>query len=179
VKRPAQLLAPAEAIQSRQLETLRQAMARMVIGSGILFCLVFLSEPFNLGRHTMFNSILAISLGASAGAVLRWLLGRWLNALFPLIPPGTLAANLLGGYLIGVALAVFSSLPHLSPEWRLLIITGFLGGLTTFSTFSAEVSTLLQEGRVAWAMAAISIHVLGSLAMTLLGLATVVLVKRL
>ena len=126
----------------------------------------------------MFHSILAISIGASAGAVLRWLLGRSLNALFPAIPPGTLAANLIGGYLIGIAVAVFTSLPNLAPEWRLLIITGVLGGLTTFSTFSAEVVTLLQEGRLLWAGAAIAIHVTGSLGMTILGLGTVALLKR-
>ncbi len=126
----------------------------------------------------MINSILAISLGASAGAVLRWLLGRALNALFPLIPIGTLAANLLGGYLIGVAVAVFAVLPQLAPEWRLLVITGFLGGLTTFSTFSAEVTTLLQQGRLQWAGAAIAVHVVGSLSMTLLGMATVALLRR-
>jgi CrcB protein len=126
----------------------------------------------------MLNSILAISLGASAGAVLRWFLGRALNTLFPAIPPGTLAANLLGGYLIGVALAVFAAAPSVSPEWRLLIITGFLGGLTTFSTFSAEVATLLQQGRLLWAGAAIGVHVAGSVTMTLLGLATVALIKR-
>lgn len=126
----------------------------------------------------MFHSILAISVGASLGAVLRWLLGRSLNALFPVIPPGTLAANLIGGYLIGIAMAIFAALPSLAPEWRLLVITGFLGGLTTFSTFSAEVVTLLQQGRLLWAGAAISIHVTGSLAMTILGLATVALIKR-
>jgi len=126
----------------------------------------------------MLHSILAISIGASAGAVLRWLLGRALNTLFPTIPLGTLAANLIGGYLIGIAMAVFAALPSLAPEWRLLIITGFLGGLTTFSTFSAEVTTLLQQGRLLWAGAAISVHVGGSLAMTLLGLATVTLIKR-
>jgi len=126
----------------------------------------------------MFHSILAISAGASAGAVLRWLLGRSLNTLFPAIPPGTLAANLIGGYLIGIAIAVFTALPNLAPEWRLLIITGFLGGLTTFSTFSAEVVTLLQQGRLLWAGAAISLHLAGSLAMTILGLATVTLIKR-
>ena len=126
----------------------------------------------------MFNSILAISIGASAGAVLRWLLGRSLNALFPAIPLGTVAANLIGGYLIGIAMAIFASLPSLAPEWRLLVITGFLGGLTTFSTFSAEVTTLLQQGRLLLAGAAISIHLVGSLAMTVLGLATVALIKR-
>ena len=127
----------------------------------------------------MLASILAISAGASAGAVLRWLLGMSLNAMFPAIPPGTLAANLIGGYLIGVAMAVFADHPGLSPEWRLLVVTGFLGGLTTFSTFSAEVTTLIQQGRLLWASAAIGVHVVGSLALTLLGLASVKLLERL
>jgi len=126
----------------------------------------------------MLNSILAISLGAAAGAVLRWLLGLSLNSLFPAIPLGTLTANLIGGYLIGVAVAVFAGHPGLAPEWRLLIITGFLGGLTTFSTFSAEVIALLQEGRLLWAGMAISAHVVGSLMMTILGIASVALCKR-
>ena len=126
----------------------------------------------------MLHPIIAISVGASAGAVLRWLLGLALNAVFPTIPLGTLAANLIGGYLIGLAMAVFTTLPGLAPEWRLLVITGFLGGLTTFSTFSAEVTVLLQQGRYLWAGAAISVHVAGSLLMTMLGLATVVLVQR-
>ncbi len=126
----------------------------------------------------MLNSILAISLGASMGAVLRWLLGLSLNSLFPAIPLGTLTANLLGGYLIGLAAALFAGHPSLAPEWRLLIITGFLGGLTTFSTFSAEVTALLQEGRLLWAGMAISAHVLGSLTMTFLGFASVELCKR-
>ena len=126
----------------------------------------------------MLNSILAICLGASLGAVLRWLLGLSLNSLFPAIPLGTLIANLIGGYLIGVAVALFAAYPVLAPEWRLLVITGFLGGLTTFSTFSAEVVSLLQEGRMFWAGLAISAHVLGSLLMTLLGFASVALGKR-
>ncbi len=129
-------------------------------------------------ENVMINSIIAISLGASAGAVLRWLLGRALNALFPLVPPGTLAANLIGGYLIGVALAVFATFPQLSPEWRLLVITGFLGGLTTFSTFSAEVTTLLQQGHFLWAGIAMAIHVLGSISMTILGMVTIAVLKR-
>lgn len=127
----------------------------------------------------MLASILAISAGASAGAVLRWLLGMSLNAMFPAIPPGTLAANLIGGYLIGVAMAVFADHPGLPPEWRLLVVTGFLGGLTTFSTLSAEVTTLIQQGRLLWASAAIGVHVVGSLALTLLGLASVKLLERL
>jgi CrcB protein len=126
----------------------------------------------------MFQSILAISIGASAGAVLRWLLGVALNSLFPTVPPGTLAANMLGGYLIGLAMAFFAGHPGLAPEWRLLIITGFLGGLTTFSTFSAEVTVLLQQGRLLWAGLAVSVHVVGSLLMTMCGLATVAFIQR-
>ena len=125
----------------------------------------------------MFNALLAISAGASLGAVLRWLLGMSLNALFPTVPLVTLAANLIGGYLVGVALAVFAHHSGFLPEWRLFIVTGFLGGLTTFSTFSAEVTVLIQEGRMLWAFGAISAHVLGSLAMTMLGLATVSVFK--
>lgn len=126
----------------------------------------------------MVQSILAISIGASIGAVIRWLLGLSLNSLFPTLPLGTLAANLIGGYLIGLAIALFAGHPGLAPEWRLFVITGFLGGLTTFSTFSAEVTVLLQQGCLLWAGLAISAHVAGSLAMTLLGLATVALIQR-
>ncbi len=126
----------------------------------------------------MLNSILVISLGASVGAVMRWLLGLSLNHVFIHIPAGTLAANLIGGYLIGLALAFFTEHVGLAPEWRLLVITGFLGGLTTFSTFSAEVTTLIQQGRLVWAVAAISVHVFGSLVMTVLGLATFEALKR-
>jgi len=122
---------------------------------------------------TMIRQLLAISAGASVGACLRWLLGQGLNALFPAIPPGTLVANLLGGYLIGVALGFFGQHIDLAPEWKLLVITGFLGGLTTFSTFSAEVTGLLQHGRLLWAACAIGVHVAGSLVMTVLGLMTV------
>jgi CrcB protein len=120
----------------------------------------------------MWNAIFAISLGSSLGAVLRWFLGMQLNSLFPTMPPGTLTANLVGGYIIGLAVAYFAQAPDIAPEWRLLIITGFCGGLTTFSTFSAEVVTLLQQGKLTWAMSAIAIHVSGSLIMTLAGLAT-------
>lgn len=126
----------------------------------------------------MLGSIAAISIGAALGALLRWSLGLGLNRLFPLIPPGTLAANAIGGYLIGVAVAFFANHPALAPEWRLFVITGFLGGLTTFSTFSAEVVSLLQHGRWLWAAAAIGTHVLGSLCMTLLGIATVAVLQR-
>jgi CrcB protein len=127
----------------------------------------------------MFNSVIAISIGASIGAVLRWLLGLWLNALFPTIPPGTLAANLIGAYLVGVAMAAFAHQPALAPEWRLLIITGFLGGLTTFSAFSAEVTVLLQQGRLLWSAVAIGAHVMGSLLLTLAGITSVALLNKL
>lgn len=121
--------------------------------------------------------ILVISLGAALGAVCRWLLSMQLNALFPSIPPGTLAANLIGGYMIGVAIAFFAQMPGLAPEWRLFAVTGFLGGLTTFSTFSAEVVSHLTEGRMLVALSAIAAHVFGSLAMTLAGIGTVSLVR--
>jgi CrcB protein len=120
----------------------------------------------------MWKPILAISLGATLGALLRWGLGIKLNNLFPAVPPGTLTANLVGGYVIGVAAGYFAQAPQIAPEWRLLIVTGFCGGLTTFSTFSAEVTMLLQQGQVIWAMAAIAMHVSGSLAMTFAGLAS-------
>jgi CrcB protein len=120
----------------------------------------------------MWKSILVISVGAAVGALLRWALGLKLNQFFVNMPAGTLAANLIGGYIIGIAIAYFAHTPGIAPEWRLLIITGFCGGLTTFSTFSAEVVLLLQSGRLAWASAVISLHIAGSLIMTLAGLAT-------
>jgi len=120
----------------------------------------------------MWKPIVVISLGAALGALFRWVLGDKLNSLFPAIPPGTLTANLIGGYIIGVAVGGFAQAPGIAPEWRLFIITGFCGGLTTFSTFSAEVVTLLQEGRVSTAFGAIAAHVTGSLLMTLAGLAS-------
>lgn len=126
----------------------------------------------------MLISILAISLGASLGALLRWFLGTSLNSLFPSIPPGTLVANCIGGYLIGIALSVFAQHPQLAPEWRLFVITGFMGALTTFSTFSAEVTTQIQQGRIDMASLAIIIHVGGSLILTLAGMATVTVLNK-
>ena len=121
----------------------------------------------------MLHSIIAISVGASTGAVLRWVLGTRLNHLLPALPLGTLAANLIGGYLIGMAIEYFGNNPALPPEWRLFVITGFLGGLTTFSTFSAEVVSLMQRGQMIWAFGVMSAHLLGSLALTMAGMATV------
>jgi len=126
----------------------------------------------------MILSIVAIGVGASLGALLRWLLSVQLNALFPFVPLGTLASNLVGGYLIGMAVGYFAMHPDLPPQWRLFAITGFLGGLTTFSTFSAEVVGHLTEGRIAWALGIAAIHVLGSVALTLLGLGTVALLRQ-
>jgi CrcB protein len=126
----------------------------------------------------MLQSIAAISVGASTGAVLRWVLSTRLNSILPGMPLGTLTANLLGGYLIGIAIAWFATNPSISPEWRLLITTGFLGGLTTFSAFSAEVVLLLQEHKLGWALATLSAHVAGSLIMTALGIGTVILFTK-
>jgi CrcB protein len=126
----------------------------------------------------MFASVFAISIGAALGALLRWALSVQFNAILPTLPLGTLAANLVGGYLIGVAVALFSHFPSIPVEWRLLIVTGFLGGLTTFSTFSAEVTTLLREGEMGWASLIVIAHVGGSLVMTLLGMASATLLVQ-
>lgn len=112
--------------------------------------------------------VLAICVGASVGALSRWTLSLWLSP-GGTIPWGTLAANLIGGYLIGVCLAVFESMPQLDPAWRLLLVTGFLGGLTTFSSFSAEVVLFLMEARYGLAVATAMGHVIGSLLMTVVG----------
>ena len=120
----------------------------------------------------MFYAFLSIGIGAACGAWMRWGLGLWLNPALPELPLGTLSANLVGGYLIGLSVAFFTQYPGLSPEWRLLIITGFLGGLTTFSTFSAETVTLLMRGQYAWGSAIIVSHLGGSLLMTVLGIQT-------
>ncbi|ASK36286.1 fluoride efflux transporter CrcB [Alloalcanivorax mobilis] len=127
----------------------------------------------------MWLSVVSIGAGAVLGANLRWLLGLWLNALFPAVPLGTLLANWLGAWLIGLALGGFAWLPQIAPEWRLFVITGFLGALTTFSTFSAEIVTHLQGGRWSLALGGIALHVIGSLCMTGLGIATVALIRHL
>ncbi|MGO1767981.1 fluoride ion transporter CrcB [Advenella sp. S44] len=127
----------------------------------------------------MLQSVFMISVGASCGAILRWILGLAFNNTFHHIAMGTLLANLSGGYLIGVALGIFSAFPALPAEWRLLIVTGFLGGLTTFSSFSAEVTMLLHQGKTQWALLEIGLHLVGSLLMTALGLFTVTAIRRL
>lgn len=116
-------------------------------------------------------AVLAICAGASLGALLRWALALRLNPLLPQLPLGTLAANLVGGFLIGLAMGWLERHPELPPQVRLLIVTGFLGGLTTFSTFSAEVVLHLHEGRLLWALVLAGSHLAGSLVLTFLGLA--------
>ncbi|MCE1251525.1 MAG: fluoride efflux transporter CrcB [Comamonadaceae bacterium] len=115
-------------------------------------------------------SIVSICLGACLGALARWGLGLWLSQPGSLLPWGTLAANLLGGYLVGVCVAVFQALPQLDPAWRLLLVTGFLGALTTFSSFSAEVMGLLLQQRLGLALLVAGAHLGGSLLLTWLGL---------
>jgi CrcB protein len=126
----------------------------------------------------MLGSVLSIAAGASIGAILRWVLAIRFNPAFPHLPLGTLAANLVGGYLIGVAIAYFASRPDLAPELRLFVITGFLGGLTTFSTFSAEVVTQMQHGQWLNAVSTALVHTLGSFACTALGIATVAVLRQ-
>jgi len=118
-------------------------------------------------------SALAIFIGAGCGALLRWMLALALNPLLPALPLGTLAANLIGGLLMGLALGLFAQFDGLSPTLRLAVTTGFLGGLTTFSAFSADISALLLRAQYGWAGVAISAHVLGSVLATLAGLALV------
>lgn len=122
----------------------------------------------------MWKSVLAISLGASLGALLRWGFGSRFNALLVTIPPGTLIANLVGAYAVGAAIAFFAAYSAVPVEWRLFVITGFCGGLTTFSTFSAELVILLQQGRLSWALGSVALHVVGSVLMTFAGIGTVV-----
>jgi CrcB protein len=120
---------------------------------------------------------IAVGCGAALGAWVRWGLGAWLNPMFPTLPLGTLAANIGGGYSIGLALAWFALNPGVSPETRLLLVTGFLGALTTFSTFSAEAVNLLQRQQYGWAAAHVFVHLAGSLLATVLGMWTLRLVK--
>lgn len=124
-------------------------------------------------HNLTFLNFLAIGIGATLGAWVRWLLGLALNPLLIALPLGTLAANLLGGYLVGVAVGLFHINTHFPLAWKLFAITGFLGGLTTFSTFSAEVVERLLAGQPAWAIGLASVHLAGSLTATYLGLLTV------
>jgi CrcB protein len=123
------------------------------------------------------SGFLAVGIGAATGAWLRWWLGLLLNPLVPTLPLGTLAANLVGGYLMGIAMGLLTQYASLPLEMRLFIVTGFLGGLTTFSTFSGEAVTLLARQQYGWVAAHLSLHLLGSIAMTGLGIFTVNLIR--
>jgi CrcB protein len=131
----------------------------------------FYATTNHLYDHLIMMSVLAICIGACVGALARWGLGLWLNP-GAVIPLGTLAANLMGGYLVGVAVAVFQSMPHLDPAWRLAIITGFLGALTTFSSFSAEVVGMLGQQRYLLGFGTAAMHLFGSLLLTVAGIKT-------
>jgi CrcB protein len=122
--------------------------------------------------ETFMLQVIAICLGASVGALSRWGLNLWLSSSTELLPWGTLAANLIGGYLVGICVAVFNNLPELDPVWRLALVTGFLGALTTFSSFSAEVVGMIQLQRYALALGTTLLHLMGSLTLTILGLRT-------
>ncbi|PDO86856.1 fluoride efflux transporter CrcB [Kosakonia pseudosacchari] len=116
----------------------------------------------------MLQLLLAVFIGGGTGSVARWMLSMKLNPAHQVIPVGTLTANLLGAFIIGMGLAWFNRMTHIDPVWKVLLTTGFCGGLTTFSTFSAEVVFLLQEGRINWALLNVAVNLLGSLAMTAL-----------
>jgi len=121
----------------------------------------------------MYVSLLGVVIGGAFGSVCRWLILLKLNDAFPNLPLGTLLVNVAGGFLIGAVSAAFLKLPNLDPAWRLLVVTGFCGGFTTFSTFSAEVVSMLQTGKVGWATATVLAHVAGSLLATFAGYALV------
>jgi len=130
------------------------------------------AERFASSSPEPMGAVLAICLGASIGALMRWRLGLWMNGWSAHVPLGTLAANVVGGYLVGIAAAFFLHRPDVPPEWRLLIVTGFLGGLTTFSTFSAEVVGAMTQGALGTAFLIVALHLAGSLVCTFLGMAT-------
>ncbi|MET4578910.1 fluoride efflux transporter CrcB [Ottowia thiooxydans] len=122
------------------------------------------------------QAVIAICLGACVGALARWQLGLWMNQPGAWMPWGTLAANLIGGYLIGICVAIFHHHPEIDPVWRLALITGFLGALTTFSSFSAEVVDMLLQQRYPQALGTVILHLAGSLLMTVAGLKSVLLI---
>jgi CrcB protein len=122
--------------------------------------------------------LMSVALGAVLGAWLRWGFGLWLNPFWPEVPLGTLVANLLGGFVIGAAIEFFAAYPGIAPEWRLALITGFLGALTTFSTYSAESVSLLMRGQYAWALGHAGLHLAGSISMTIAGIFAIRMLAR-
>lgn len=151
--------------------------ARRASGQGRVATAAARCDHRRMGTGMNWGGFVAVGVGAALGAWLRWGLGHGLNTLLPQLPPGTLLANLIGGYLVGLALGWFTLSPGISAEVRLLVITGFLGGLTTFSTFSAEAFGLLVRQQYGWAAAHIGLHLAGSLAATGLGFATLRLLR--
>jgi CrcB protein len=140
-------------------------------GAGVHACSMDVSTMQDTRRHGVgINGFLVIGIGGALGCWLRWLLGMAFNPLFPTLPLGTLAANLVGGLLMGVAMGVWDHFQALSPELRLFVFTGFLGGLTTFSTFSAESTTLLLRQQYLWFAGHVAAHLIGSISMTVLGI---------
>ena len=129
-------------------------------------------KPFP-ATSAMVESLFAIGLGGATGSMIRWRLGLLLNGVHPDLPIGTLVANLTAGLIIGASIAFFVKHPALSGDWKLFVLTGLMGGLSTFSTFSAEVTAHMQQGRLGWALAEIVLHVGGSLLLTTLGLLTI------
>lgn len=124
----------------------------------------------------MLKAIIAIAIGSTVGGIFRWILSNKFNQFYT-IPFGTLLSNLIAGYIIGFAMSALANMPNISPEWRLLIITGFCGGLSTFSTFSAEIVMFLQKGQITLGLSTIAIHVIGSVTMTFLGILTYQFIK--
>jgi len=121
----------------------------------------------------MYFSVFVVAVGGALGSLLRWYLGARLNGIYPALPLGTLSANIAAGYFVGIAVAYFARSPALSAEWRLFVITGLMGGLSTFSTFSAEVVNDLGHGKLSWAFREVAVHLSASILMTMLGIATV------
>lgn len=145
---------------------------------------LFFFSTYNVGRYiyfylqgsNMLKAIIAIAIGSTVGGVFRWILSNKFNH-FYVIPFGTLLSNLIAGYIIGFAMMALSNMPNISPEWRLLIITGFCGGLSTFSTFSAEIVMFFQKGQITLGLSTIAVHVIGSVLMTMLGILTYQFIK--
>jgi CrcB protein len=150
-----------------------QASAVTAIPPSSLTCAL----NYKKGQNVAVRGLLAVGGGAAIGASLRWWLGILLNSVFPTLPLGTLAANLLGGYLMGLSVGWITHFESLPPDARLFIMTGFLGGLTTFSTFSAETVSLMLRHQYHWVATEILVHVAGSLTMTLCGIVTIQLLR--
>lgn len=152
----------------------RQARVRIVHPTSVAGPLVSTLS----GTAMTWLSLISVLVGGAIGSALRWIVGLALNPIVPNLPLGTLAVNLVGGFVIGAAIAYFDHFHNLPPEWRLFVITGLCGGFTTFSAFSGETVNLLMREEYGWSLAIVGAHVFGSLAMTLAGLAAVRLILK-